>query len=69
VLGNANDVVLQGPAVIGLNTITWNGTDANGVPLPAGTTPYNSTLSFFVGDIHFPFLDPENNPGGLTIHE
>lgn len=67
VLGNANDVVLQGPAVIGLNTIAWNGTDANGVPLPAGTTPYNSTLSFFVGDIHFPFLDPENNPGGLTI--
>ena len=67
VLGNANDVVLQGPAIAGINTVSWNGQDGNGNPLPAGTTPYNSVLTFFVGDIHFPFLDPENNPNGLII--
>jgi fimbrial isopeptide formation D2 family protein/uncharacterized repeat protein (TIGR01451 family) len=67
VLGNANDVVLQGSATTGINTITWDGTDRNGNPVPAGVTPYDSTLTFFVGDIHFPFLDPENNPNGLII--
>ena len=67
VLGNDNDVVLQGPAIAGINTVPWNGQDGDGNPLPAGTTPYNSVLTFFVGDIHFPFLDPENNPNGLII--
>jgi len=70
VLGNANDRVLQGSTeIIGTHTVTvpWDGLDANGQPLTAGTTPYTSELSFFVGDVHFPFLDPENNPAGLII--
>lgn len=67
VIGNANDVILRGPATPGLNTIPWDGLDNDGNPVPAGVTPYEAVLTFFFGDVHFPFLDPEANPGGLII--
>ena len=67
VLGNGNDVVLKGQTTPGLNSIEWDGRDKSGNPLTAGLTPYTSVLTYFVGDVHFPFLDPESNPGGLTI--
>jgi fimbrial isopeptide formation D2 family protein/uncharacterized repeat protein (TIGR01451 family) len=70
VFGNANDVILQDSidqVNAGPITVLWNGTDSNGDPLPAGLTPYVSELSFYVGDVHFPFLDPENNTRGLII--
>jgi fimbrial isopeptide formation D2 family protein/uncharacterized repeat protein (TIGR01451 family) len=67
IFGNANDRVLTGRTEVGKNTIFWDGKDRNGNPLTAGVTPYQSKLSFFTGDVHFPFLDPENNPKGLII--
>jgi len=67
VFGDEPDRILSGPAIIGKNTIFWEGKDSEGNPLTAGTTPYQSKLSFFTGDVHFPFLDPENNPEGLII--
>ena len=68
--GDSPDVVLQDRITqvnAGPITRAWNGTDRNGNPLSAGFTPYVSELSFYVGDVHFPFLDPENNPRGLII--
>jgi fimbrial isopeptide formation D2 family protein/uncharacterized repeat protein (TIGR01451 family) len=68
--GDSPDVVLQDRITqvnAGPITRAWNGTDRNGNPLPAGFTPYVSELSFYVGDVHFPFLDPENNREGLVI--
>ena len=65
--GDEPDRILSGQTVIGKNTIFWDGKDSAGNPLTAGTTPYQSKLSFFTGDVHFPFLDPENNPVGLII--
>jgi fimbrial isopeptide formation D2 family protein/uncharacterized repeat protein (TIGR01451 family) len=67
IFGNANDRVLTGRTEVGKNTIFWDGKDRNGNPLTAGVTPYQSKLSFFTGDVHFPFFDPENNPKGLII--
>ncbi|NES19896.1 MAG: hypothetical protein F6K41_13425, partial [Symploca sp. SIO3E6] len=67
VLGNANDVVLRGRAVVGTNTVFWDGTDGNGNQLPAGETAYNASFSMIIGDVHFPFLDPENHDDGLII--
>ncbi|NEP11731.1 MAG: isopeptide-forming domain-containing fimbrial protein [Symploca sp. SIO2C1] len=67
VLGDGNDVILTSETLVGSNIIPWDGRDRNGNPLPAGETPYQSAVSFFVGDVHFPFLDPENNPTGLII--
>lgn len=67
ILGNANDVVLRGRATVGTNTIFWNGQDGNGDPLPAGETAYDASFSMIIGDVHFPFLDPENHDAGLII--
>ncbi|NET58663.1 MAG: hypothetical protein F6K47_21660 [Symploca sp. SIO2E6] len=67
ILGNANDVVLRGRAVVGRNTVFWNGRDGAGNMLPAGEIAYNASFSMIIGDVHFPFLDPENNPLGFII--
>lgn len=67
ILGNANDRILRGRTTGGPVNVNWDGLDGQGRPLRAGATAYDSKLIFFVGDVHFPFLDPENNPNGLTI--
>lgn len=67
ILGNGNDRILRGRTTGGPVNVNWNGLDGQGQPLRAGATAYDSKLTFFVGDIHFPFLDPENNPNGLII--
>ncbi|HBB32794.1 MAG TPA: hypothetical protein DDZ80_00085 [Cyanobacteria bacterium UBA8803] len=67
--GNENDRVLKAETVPGTNTIRvpWDGNDGLGVPIPVSNTPYQFRLSFFVGDLHFPFLDAENNTNGLIV--
>ncbi|HBB32139.1 MAG TPA: hypothetical protein DDZ80_19920 [Cyanobacteria bacterium UBA8803] len=67
VFGNANDRVLNTQTVLGNNTVFWDGRDATGLPVPASATPYQFKLSFIVGDVHIPFLDPENNRNGLIV--
>lgn len=67
ILGNGNDRILSGRTTGGPVSVNWDGLDGQGVPLTAGAIAYDSKLTFFVGDIHFPFLDPENNPNGLII--
>ncbi|MBD1889536.1 DUF11 domain-containing protein [Coleofasciculus sp. FACHB-SPT9] len=65
--GNANDRVLVGVAESGFNTVPWDGLDANGVNVSASAIPYGAQIVLSAGEIHFPFLDPENNPEGLII--
>jgi len=67
ILGNENDVVLRGGATVGTNTVPWDGRDGAGNILPAGETRYNASFSMIIGDVHFPFLDPENHDDGLII--
>ena len=65
--GDGNDRILAGRTVVGTNTIVWDGRDGNGDPLPAGNTPYETSASFFIGNVHFPFFDAENNQAGIII--
>ncbi len=36
-------------------------------PLPAGPVPYGATIQFYGGEVHFPFLDVEENTNGLIV--
>ncbi|MGJ5672308.1 MAG: SdrD B-like domain-containing protein [Nostochopsis sp.] len=67
IYGNSNDRILSGLASFGSNTIYWDGKDAAGVVVAAGLIPYGSTIQLYAGEIHFPLLDAEGNPGGITI--
>jgi uncharacterized repeat protein (TIGR01451 family) len=67
VFGNGNDRVLVGVAESGVNTVPWDGLDANGANVSANDVPYGAQIVLSAGEIHFPFLDPENNPEGLII--
>jgi uncharacterized repeat protein (TIGR01451 family) len=67
VYGDANDRVLLGTADIGTNTVTWDGRDGNGNPVPASSAVYGAEITLNAGEVHFPIFDPENNPNGLII--
>ncbi|NEP59030.1 MAG: hypothetical protein F6K31_18745 [Symploca sp. SIO2G7] len=67
ILGDGNDVILSDETVPGLNTVNWNGQDGNGELLPAGNTPYDASINFIIGDVHFPFFDPESNQNGFIL--
>ncbi len=64
---NLNNTVLTGVAGTGTHNINWDGKDNSGVNFPAGG-PYTFRVEGHNGDIHFPIIDAENNPGaGPTI--
>ena len=66
--GTGNTVVLSNTLVSGKNSIYWNGRDANGDIVPAGTyTTSNITVKLKGGEVHFPLLDVEQNPNGIII--
>lgn len=67
IYGDGNDRTLVGTTVNGVNSVLWDGKDGNGVPVPAGNSQYDFQVELKAGEIHFPFIDPENNPGGLII--
>lgn len=63
---NGGKVILSNALVSGINSIYWNGRDANGNIVPAG--PYNTvSLMLKNGECHFPLLDAEQNPNGIKI--
>ena len=68
--GNGNTVTLSNSLVKnGTNTIAWDGLDANGVKVPAGTYDLNNVaVKLKGGEAHFPLLDVENNYDGVKIH-
>lgn len=61
------DRILFGRTIIGTNTVIWDGLDEAGDYVPAGAIPIEVQLTFFAGEVHFPLLDPENNPLGIEI--
>jgi uncharacterized repeat protein (TIGR01451 family) len=67
IYGVAPDRVLSGFANIGTNTIVWDGKDSTGVAVSANASAYGSKIVLNAGEIHFPLLDAERNPSGLTI--
>lgn len=67
IYGDGNDRVLSSFATPGVNTIVWDGKDGSGAVVPANAIPYGSRITLYAGEIHFPLLDAENNPSGLTI--
>ncbi|OQW90747.1 MAG: hypothetical protein BWK79_18915 [Beggiatoa sp. IS2] len=67
IYGNSNDRVLVGTADVGNNTVFWNGLDGDGNKVSAGTILYKAVLEFNIGEVHFPFIDAENNENGFTI--
>jgi uncharacterized repeat protein (TIGR01451 family) len=67
ILGDGNDRVLAGTAVVGANTVFWDGKDGLGAVVPASNIPINASVSLFSGEVHFPLLDAESNLGGMII--
>ena len=69
VFGNANDRTLSGSVLVGTNRIYWDGRDGNGVAIPASnaTLGLNTSLLLGNGEVHFPYIDVENNVTGMTV--
>ncbi|MEI2770081.1 MAG: hypothetical protein V9G98_04870 [Candidatus Competibacter sp.] len=64
---NVNNAVLTGIAGTGTHNVNWDGKDNSGVNFPAGG-PYTFRVLGRNGEVHFPIIDAENNPGaGPTI--
>jgi len=51
----------------GTVTVSWNGRDNAGQPFPAGD--FQARAAFQDGEVHFPFVDVENNVDGGPILE
>jgi hypothetical protein len=51
----------------GLVTVEWNGLDNAGDPFPVGE--YSAKAAVQGGEVHFPFLDVENNADGGPVVE
>ncbi|SDT96690.1 DUF11 domain-containing protein [Halopseudomonas salegens] len=64
---NPDNRVLNGSVVNGLNQVFWNGYDNSGNPFPAGSG-FEFQATVRNGEVHFPFVDAENNlSGGPTV--
>lgn len=69
VFGNANDRGLAGTVVSGSNQVYWDGLDGLGVPVPATAAALSLSTQVVVGngEVHFPYVDVEQSPGGLVV--
>jgi hypothetical protein len=69
VFNDAIDRRLTGVATSGTNTIYWDGLNGLGAKVQGNFTfsPSNLNLSLVGGEVHFPFLDVENNINGIII--
>ncbi len=63
---NAVDVTLTGGAISGLNSVYWDGKNANGV-LIANNNTIKVKVSLLYGEVHFPISDAENNNNGIIL--
>ena len=66
---DAIDVNLTGVAAVGNNTVFWDGLDGQGNPVAGNLSfsPSHMKLGLRGGEIHFPFMDVENNTNGIII--
>lgn len=61
---NVSNRTLTGIALTGTHMVPWDGKDNSGVNFPASATPYPFHIFGHNGNVHFPIIDAENNPGG-----
>lgn len=59
--------LLTGPSVVGHNKIHWDGKDGNGNNLPHGISDVNVELKLRGAEVHFPYIDVEQNMYGIII--
>jgi uncharacterized repeat protein (TIGR01451 family) len=66
---DSNDRILSGVSTVGSNSVLWDGKDGLGVPLSPSAGGYRASIAVTVnvGEVHFPFLDAENNPKGIVV--
>jgi len=62
----AEDVSLTANVNVGNNTITWNGINGLGQPVPSGTI-INITVTYINGLTNLPMRDPDTHPFGFII--
>ncbi len=68
IIANGTPVrTLVGRAFTGHNTVYWDALDGAGVAVPAGPQLFNAQIQTSVGEVHFPFIDAENNPSGIQL--
>ncbi len=69
VFTDAVDRKLIGSAVSGNNQIYWDGLNGLGAKI-VGSVSFSASsikITLVGGEVHFPFIDVENNPGGIII--
>lgn len=67
--GSTNDPIdriITGSSVSGANSILWDGKNGQGGDVANGAT-VNISVVLFSGEVHFPYMDVENNPNGIVI--
>jgi uncharacterized repeat protein (TIGR01451 family) len=66
---DSNDRILSGISTVGTNSVEWDGKDGLGVALRPDATGYRASIAVTVdvGEVHFPFIDAENNPRGIIV--
>lgn len=62
---NNNDLFLRGLVAPGANSVTWDGTDRNGVAVPQGV--YQCKVKVGVGESHYAFQDAETSYLGMRF--
>ncbi|RYE20200.1 MAG: hypothetical protein EOP51_18355, partial [Sphingobacteriales bacterium] len=75
-VAGGHDRVLIGPSVVGQNSVPWDGKQGTasdptiaGAKVPQGTILNTVKVQLFGAEVHFPFLDVEQNPRGMVIHQ
>lgn len=66
---DAADRRLTGSAVSGMNSVYWDGKDGNGNNVLGALSfaPGQIKVTLVGGEVHFPFIDVENNVSGIVI--
>lgn len=59
--------LLTGPSAIGANKIYWDGKDGALNPLPAGESDVTVEVKLRVAEVHFPYIDVEQNAYGILL--
>jgi hypothetical protein len=62
-----NNVTLTGNAVAGTNSILWDGKDGAGNRVQGTIGTSAITVGLKAGEVHFPYIDVENNRLGIKI--
>ncbi len=60
------DRIINTNAVIGQNAVSWDGKDGNGNDV-ANNSKIKLSVILYSGEVHFPYLDVENNLNGINV--